>query len=63
MSREKHLIDETARVFCGVRGKDVDIETCLACRHLVKYDLDSRRPYLVCKGAEEANLARVAAEA
>jgi hypothetical protein len=63
MSREKHLIDETARVFCGARGKDVDIEICLGCRHLEKYDLDSRRPYLVCKGAEEAQLARVAAEA
>jgi hypothetical protein len=63
MSKEKHLIDETARVFCGVRGKDVDIETCLACRHLEKYDLDSRRPYLVCKGAEEAQLTRVAAKA
>lgn len=63
MSKEKHLIDETARVFCRVRGRDVDIETCLACRHLEKYDFDSRRPYLVCKGAEEARLARVAAEA
>jgi hypothetical protein len=63
MSREKHLIDETARVFCGVRGKDVDIEICLGCRHLETYDLDSRRPYLVCRGAEEAQLARVAAEA
>jgi hypothetical protein len=63
MSKEKHLIDETARVYCGRRGGDVDIETCLACRHLEKYDLDSRRPYLVCNGAEEARLARVAAEA
>lgn len=63
MSKEKHLIDEMARVFCGVRAKDVDIETCLACPHLVKYDLDSRRPYLVCKGAEETRLARAAAEA
>ena len=56
-------IDETARVFCGIRGKDVDIEICLGCRHLENYDLDSRRPYLVYKGAEEAKLARVAAEA
>lgn len=62
MSKEKHLIDETARVYCGLRGKDVDIEVCLACRRLEKYDLDSRRPYLVCRGAEEAQLARVAAE-
>lgn len=62
MSKEKHLIDETARVYCGLRGKDVDLEVCLACRRLEKYDLDSRRPYLVCRGAEEARLARVAAE-
>ena len=59
MGSEKHLIDETARVFCALRGRDVDIETCLGCRHLEKYDLDSRRPYLVCKGAEEARLIRV----
>lgn len=63
MNREKHFIDETARVHCGVRGKDVDIETCLACRRLERYDLDSRRPYLVCRGAEDIRLARVAAEA
>ena len=63
MSKEKHFIDETARVFCGFRGKDVDIETCLGCRLLDKYDLDSRRPYLVCKGAEEARLASLAAGA
>ena len=63
MSNEKHLIDETARVFCGVRGKDVDIETCLGCRRLEKYDLDSRKPYVICRGAEEARLARIAAEA
>jgi hypothetical protein len=62
MSREKHLIDETARVFCVVRGRDVDIETCLACRHLEKYDLDSRRPYLICTGTEDARIARIAAE-
>lgn len=63
MSKEKHLIDETARVFCAVRRKDVDIETCLGCRHLEKYDLDSRRPYLVCKGSDDFRLARFAAEA
>jgi hypothetical protein len=62
MSKEKHLVDETARVFCGVRGRDVDIETCLGCRHLERYDLDSRRPYLVCRGSEAGQIARIAAE-
>ena len=63
MSKEKHLIDETARVYCQMRGRDVDVEVCLACRRLEDYDLDSRRPYVVCRGAEEARLARIAAEA
>jgi hypothetical protein len=61
VSMEKHLIDETARVDCGSRGADVDIETCLACRHLEKYDPDSRGPFLVCSGVENASTARIAA--
>jgi hypothetical protein len=32
---------------------DVDIETCLGCRRLVDYDLDTRRPFLVCRGPED----------
>ena len=63
MSKQKHLIDETARVHCGLRGKDVDIEVCLACTRLERYDLDSRRPYLVCRSAEDFERERLAAEA
>lgn len=61
MAKEKHLIDESGRVFCEVRRKDVDIEVCLACRRLESFDLDSRRPHLVCRGVEaEPNLIRIA---
>jgi hypothetical protein len=63
VSTEKHLIDQTARVYCGSRGADVDIETCLACGHLEKHDLDSRRPYLVCRRIASVQKARIAAEA
>lgn len=53
MGKEKHLIDHAARVYCGMRGSDVDIETCLGCGRLENYDLDSRHPYLVCEGPED----------
>jgi len=60
---EKHLTDESARVYCGLRGKGVDIETCLGCRRLQRYDLDCRRPYVVCRSAEDLELERLAARA
>jgi hypothetical protein len=53
VSKQKHLLDETARVLCQMRARDVDIEVCLACRHLESYDLDSRRPFIVCTGPEQ----------
>lgn len=53
MGKEKHLIDEDARVHCPIRRMRVDIETCLGCRRLEDFDLDSRRPYLVCRGPED----------
>ena len=49
MSTEKHLIDGDALVYCPIRGMAVDVETCLGCRRLEEYDLDTRRPYLVCR--------------
>ena len=49
MARQAHLIDKSAHVFCPLRGKDVDIEQCLACSHLENFDLNSRRPYLACR--------------
>ena len=52
MSKDKHLIDETAHVYCPLRGRDVDVEVCLVCRRLEDFDFDSRRPYLVCRVAE-----------
>lgn len=52
MSKERHVIDETSRVFCAVRGKDVDVELCLGCRRLEDFDLDSRHPYIACRGPE-----------
>jgi hypothetical protein len=52
MSKLKHFIDETAHVYCPMRGRDVDLEVCLGCRRLEDFDLDTRRPYLVCRSPE-----------
>jgi hypothetical protein len=49
MPKEKHYVDPSAHVSCSLRGRDVDIEVCLACSRLEHFDLDSRRPYLVCR--------------
>ncbi len=64
MSRLKHFIDESANVYCPVRGRDVDVELCLACNRLEEFDLDSREPYLVCRAPElgERRSAIVAAD-
>jgi hypothetical protein len=52
MTKEKHLVDETGRVFCAIRARDVDVERCLACERLEDYDLDSRRPFVACRAIE-----------
>jgi hypothetical protein len=53
VGRVKRFVDQTARVYCGMRGRDVDIETCLGCVSLKTYDLDSRQPYVVCERPDE----------
>jgi hypothetical protein len=53
VANEKHLIDDEALVYCPNRKRYVDIEGCLDCRRLVEYDLDARRPYIVCRGPED----------
>jgi hypothetical protein len=63
MSKQRHLVDETGRVFCGMRAKDVDVEMCLACSRLETHDLDSRRPHVVCRSAEDLQRERLASEA
>lgn len=52
MPKVKLLVDETAHVSCPVRGRDVDIELCLACPRLEDFDLDTRRPSLLCRRPE-----------
>jgi hypothetical protein len=50
---QRHLIDDEALVYCPIRTRMVDIEGCLGCDRLVDYDLDARRPYLICRGPED----------
>ena len=54
MANEKHLIDDEALVYCAVRTQYIDIERCFDCRRLVEYDLDARRPFIVCRGPDDA---------
>jgi hypothetical protein len=58
ITKEKHLVDETGRVFCAIRARDVDVERCLACERLEDYDLDSRRPFVACRAIEFAQRSR-----
>lgn len=53
MANEKHLIDGEGQIYCPVRRRIVDVERCLSCRRLVDYDVDARRPFVVCRGPEE----------
>lgn len=53
MADQKHLLDDEALVYCPIRKGIVDIEGCFGCEQLVEYDLDARRPYLVCRGPDD----------
>jgi hypothetical protein len=47
MSKQLHLVED-GFVYCLLRRKDVDIESCFGCSKLHRIDLDSRHPYVVC---------------
>lgn len=53
MADQKHLLDDEALVYCPIRKGIVDIEGCFGCKQLVEYDLDARRPYLVCRSPDD----------
>jgi len=57
VANQTHLIDDEALVYCPIRKGVVDIEGCLGCEHLVEYNFDARRPYLVCRGPEDTQTA------
>lgn len=61
--KQRLFIDDTAHLYCPVRGRDVDIELCLACPRLQDFDLDTRRPYLVCRVPETSDRGGVLARA
>lgn len=47
MSERKQLVDE-GRVWCAVRSKEIDVETCFRCYRLRSADLDSAHPTVTC---------------
>jgi hypothetical protein len=56
-SRE-HFIDN-GKVWCPVRGRDVETDVCAGCRSLEAIDLDGERPCVRCEpGAPRAWLLR-----
>jgi len=49
---EKHLIDR-GRVFCTLRGRDVETDVCAGCRWIVEVREDGKPPYLTCRPGPE----------
>lgn len=39
-------------VYCAEQRREIDVLTCYACPKLVRIDLDSRRPIVVCRIAQ-----------
>ena len=35
-------------VFCGVKGKTIDVISCYGCERMVTIDLDTTHPKVVC---------------
>ena len=54
MTLPKRRVDRDALVYCPLRGRQVDLEDCLACPRLDQYDLDGRHPYVSCRTPETA---------
>lgn len=49
MSTQKQRVDEEGRVFCPLKAANVPLERCLLCPRQVDFDLDGRRPFIVCR--------------
>lgn len=45
--RRKHFIED-GHVWCPVRGRDVEIDLCMACRSLEVMHLDGEQPHVRC---------------
>jgi len=46
----EHFIDN-GKVWCPVRGRDVETDVCAGCRSLEAIELDGERPYVRCEPA------------
>jgi hypothetical protein len=49
VSTQKQRVDEEGRVFCPLKGASVALEGCLFCPRQVDFDLDGRRPFIICR--------------
>lgn len=47
MSEREQVVDE-GRVWCAVRSKDVNVDTCFPCYRCRRVDLDSAHPTVTC---------------
>ena len=50
---QKHFIDR-GRVFCTLRGRDVDADLCAGCRWVVELRENGAPPYVTCRPGPEA---------
>jgi hypothetical protein len=42
-----HAVND-GTVFCGVKGKAIDVISCYGCERMVTIDLDTTHPKVVC---------------
>jgi hypothetical protein len=52
--RERYLIDD-GRVFCPVRGHDIEVDLCAGCRLLAELKPDATPPFVRCRAAASAS--------
>jgi hypothetical protein len=45
---EEHFIDE-GRVYCPVRGRDVEFDLCASCRWVASIDMQGRAAVVRCR--------------
>ena len=46
---EDRLVIQAGRVWCPVRERDTDLETCLKCDWVREVDLDATHPFVRCR--------------
>ena len=59
MVKVTHAVTDEGGVYCALQKRVVDVITCYGCDKVVRIDLDSRRPKVVCAIAASGEAAAV----